>query len=283
MGKVSPYHLFVKKLNLVSVLLFILVAPATQVIHAFVFDWTGRTFNIPTDPSPGTISQTYTNVDGSGIDFTVTLTVQGTVSYISSGGDTYPIVSSAFEIDDALDIWIDAGNRTSSILITVSFSAPINNLNLQVFDLDTNNDSDNPNGYRDQVRNPVATAPDSSTFGATLTTNGTHTIANNGSTTASATSIIATGNLSDDDNDGTVNISFGTGFASSVSIEYGNPNNGTVLADPSSQAIGFGNIAFTVPEPSTYAAAVILSVLGMGHLIRRHQRKVRSQGSSTMH
>lgn len=248
----------------------------SQGSNAFVFDWTGRTFNIPTDPSPGTITETYTNVDGSGVDFTVTLTVQGSVNYITSGGTTYPVVSSAFEIDDGLDVWIDTGDRTSSILFTISFSSPLNNLEMQVFDLDTNDDSSDPNGYRDRLFDPVATAPDSSTFGATLTSNGTHTIANNGTTTASATAVIPTGNLADNDTAGTVNMDFGTGFANSVSFSYGNPNDGTVLTDPSSQAIGFGNIAFTVPEPSTYAAGILLVIMGLGTMVKRLLRKRKS-------
>lgn len=259
--------------RLIGAALCVLVAPLCQVSEAFVFDWTGRTFNLPTDPTPGVISETYTNVDGSGIDITVTLTVQGTVSYINSGGDTYPIVSDAFEIDDGLDVWIDTGNRTSSVLFTLTFSSPIDSLSTQVFDLDTNDATSNPNGYRDQFRNPVATAPDSSTFGATLTSNGTHTIANNGTTTASATAVIPTGNLADNNTAGTVNISF-SGLANSISFEYGNPNNGTVLTNPSSQAIGLGNFNFTVPEPSTYAAGILLCLLLIGNWIWR--RRLRS-------
>jgi hypothetical protein len=63
-------------------------------VHAqtYTFDWTGRTFT--------GLSTTYTNVNGSGVDVTVTLS--GNTYRLLSG---YPTVTSAFEIDRALDIF----------------------------------------------------------------------------------------------------------------------------------------------------------------------------------
>lgn len=93
---------------------------------------------------------------------------------------------------------------------------PITNVAFSVFDLDTGNTS-NPTTYRDQVRNVRGTALNSSTFGATLASpTGTHSISNNGTTTATATAVASSGTLSDDNPLGTVNVSYG----SNVSWSY---------------------------------------------------------------
>jgi hypothetical protein len=87
---------------------------------------------------------------------------------------------------------------------------PITNVAFSVFDLDTGNTS-NPTTYRDQVRNVRGTALNSSTFGATLASpTGTHSISNNGTTTATATAVASSGTLSDDNPLGTVNVSYGS-------------------------------------------------------------------------
>lgn len=247
-------------------------------VQAFVLDWdvvtSGGTTNLPNLPTvPLTFqSTTYTNVDGSGIDVTVSF------GYTTGGGSMVvdqvpdytfrntPIIGDT--TGAGIRIQFDADNDSAFVRTVISFSQPVRNLQLEIWDIDRSS-------WRDEVRNITGNATGGGTFNpASITLPSTNTVGH--STTVNSITVNENPNpdnptTSEGGADAIIN--FGSTDTDSVRFDYG--NNPTGVTDPAGQLIWFSAFSFDpVPEPSTYiAGALLLGVLLVGGLRRALRRR----------
>lgn len=245
--------------------------------RAFVLDWdvvtSGGTTNLPTLPGTPFVFQstTYNNVDGSGIDVTVSF------GYTTGGGsmvvDTVPdyIFRTTPIIGDTtgagIRIQFDADNASAFVRTVISFSQPVRNLELEIWDVDRSS-------WRDEVRNITGNATAGGTFNpASITPLATNTVGH--STTANSVTVNENPNPDNPlttDGGADVRINFGSTSTDSVVFDYG--NNPTGVGNPSGQLIWFSAFNFEpVPEPSTYVTgALLLGLAGWG-VFRQWRRR----------
>lgn len=246
-------------------------------VQAIVLDWATATSNgantpdLPANAAGGVVSTTYTNVGGSGIDVTISfqaftpggssISVDTTSDYVNRttpiSGDTH---------GGAIEISYDASDDQPYVRVTIAFSQAVENFQMEVWDLDRNS-------WRDEVRNITRVAPGGGTFNpasvtaASTNTEGITTTANSARANNNA------GNPSTSDGGADVLIDFGTGAANSVFFDYGNYTFG--VDDPATQLIWISGFSFdaVIPEPSTYAAGILLLLtLGVTEWARRRRR-----------
>ena len=240
-------------------------------VFGYVLDWNAQSWTY------GNTSKTFVNLNGSGVD--VTVTISGNTGNFVSG---YPRITNPSSggfgggypnnVSDNLELFVNHSSTSQSITVSVTFSQEVENVSFSLFDLDRGTKNKGEYAYIDQVANVKASLNGGSDFGATASFNtGYIDVAGSGTTAEYYGSQIAVDNASGNANLG---LSFGSSL-NKFSYVYGNRDTGgnKTQANPDQQGIGFYDISFTkvgpvVPEPST-----VFSLAGIGLVIFWRQRK----------
>lgn len=230
-------------------LLSTLVLAGTAHAQSYILDW-GSSFT-PAWAAGGT-NGTATNIGGSSINCTVTMAISGSGAFVAP----YPRVNNNngttadFEVQsssDAIEIDQNLGNRTSFSVTTLVFSRPVQNLQFGISDIDFPGGG-TPYNYIDQVT-VSAVGPGGAVLPVLTKYNPASLIYNIVGNVSTANSGVGGGNVSSlnqgsPDQDGTMFVDFGANAVTTVTIQYGVPNIGTVRANPQLQAIAIGNFSF---------------------------------------
>lgn len=219
--------------------------------HAYVLDWETSS----TGSGWTSASNTISNVNGSGINITVSVTGDNIInstptvtnSPVSTGGN-----SLLTDVD-----WDNAGADTLNF--TISFSGVVDSVDFTLHDIDIGNFrifGFPVSVYQDEISNIAATGTGVS--GPTLTTSLDNQIS--GSTVIGIASDGDTGNPLGNENDalstGDVGISFTGTDIDQITFSY--TKGPSSPANPTLQRIALGDIQFTVPEPGAWVALVSL-------------------------
>jgi Secretion system C-terminal sorting domain len=206
-------------------------------------------------------SGTANNIGGSGINCTIALALNGTGTIVApyarvnnnnTNGSDFVVQGST----DAMEVDINLGNKTSYIDITYTFSAPIQNVNFAIADIDMPGGAA-PFAYVDEVT--VTGNGPAGIVTPTLTKYNTlNTIFNIAGNVATANTGAGGGNvgslqLNNANQDGTMFVNFNGNAVSSITIRYNTLNAANVSNNPSLQAIAFGNISFAKAIPPVTA------------------------------
>jgi len=211
---------------------------ATSTAHAFTLDWSN------VDYTDGSLSQTFTNVDGSGVDMTFDFTFSGGAASIAGtphdqvwGGSQ--ISTNYGESDAPLTFAFDPIDANQFMDLKITFSQAVSGVDFNIYDIDAD-DGSNGRGFYGDVLDITANA---GTVFAGMSAGSGITAA--GSTlTGGITSAQDPGQLGN-----TANIDFGTVSVSSIDIRYSSTAD---FADPTFQMAAVGNIDFSqVPEPTS--------------------------------
>lgn len=244
--------------------------------QAIVLDWATVTSNgadtpdLPANAAAGVVSTTYNNVGGSGINVTIsfqaftpggsTIAVDTTADYVNRttpiSGDTH---------GGAIRISYDANNDLPYVRVTVSFSQPVENFQMEVWDLDRAS-------WRDEIRNITRVAPGGGTANPTTITDPSYNTEGITTTANSARANNDAGNPSTDEGGADVIVNFGNSATSSIFFDYGNYTNG--VDDPATQLIWLSGFSFdaVIPEPGTYLTGFLLVLtVGAAELKRRRR------------
>ncbi len=230
-------------------LLSILILAGTAHSQSYTLDW-GSSFT-PAWTAGGTTG-TATNIGGSSVNCTVTIAISGSGAFVAP----YPRVNNNngtaadFEVQsssDAIEIDQNLGNRTSFSVTTLVFSRAVQNLQFGISDIDFPGGG-TPYDYIDQVT-VSAVGPGGAVLPVLTKYNPASLIFNIVGNVATANSGAGGGNVSSlnqgsPDQDGTMFVDFGANAVTTVTIQYGVPNIGTVRANPRLQAIAIGNFSF---------------------------------------
>jgi len=253
-----------KLLGVAFFVLFCSVATAP----AAVLDWS--TVGWPGSPVP--LSNTYTNVGGSGVN--VTVAFSGNTGALQSGNPntTSTQIGGTGKPSLQADVLFPS-KTTAGITVTITFSKPVYVQNLNILDVDATLST---GGWQDQISaikgvtaggtvNPVAVAGG----GSAVSVTGNST---NGFT---ATGLTSTANSSTSN----VSVDFGNYQVTQISFLYSpgpsQPNN------PSDQRIGLDNITFSLtPEVGPSLAAMTLCGLVMLARIQQDQKKKKRSEST---
>ena len=232
-----------------STLVIGMIYPHSSFAQSFTLDW-GSSF-APAWGAPGTAG-TATNIAGSGVNCTVSISISGTGTLVSP----YPRVNNNttnaadFEVQssgDAIEIDQNLGNKTSSSITSLTFSKTIKNVQFGISDIDYPGPG-TPYDYIDMVT--VTGIGPSGTIFPVLTkynpASNIFSIAGNVATgnTGAGSGNVTSLNQGSPDQDGTMFVDFGTNAISVITIQYGVPNIATVRANPRLQAIAIGNLSF---------------------------------------
>ncbi|MGE9294667.1 MAG: hypothetical protein ACQKBV_00050 [Puniceicoccales bacterium] len=218
-----------------------------QVVGAATFDWDDVTW------TNGATSGTFTNVDGSGVD--VSINISGG-SFLSGYPQTNTANTGGFSNPgDSLQLFINESGQWSGMDVTITFSQPVENLSLTLFDVDVGpRANNNRRTFQDIVI--FNTTPDNLT-----------TSADN----AAYAGYFVYGTGENDSNQGGGNVYATYNEAmTSVSFFYGSGWN--TQNNPAQQAISLYDFTFTptvVPEPGTICFGVALCVLAGIEVMRR--------------
>ncbi len=283
-------------------------------VQAFVLDW--DTVAWPTNQQWGdvggttggdTVSATFTNVDGSGINVTVSVTqAPATTDADTSdpGGTPTDSGQELNTVDNALQVDLDSdsgayvnetfndGGTQDYLIFTITFSETVDFVSYTLQDIDFGNNF--ISRYQDSIIFDPANQPTSLTIlgsngdgtgdiDAEIYTLGSGDDAIRGIATNGATNL--TGGENDGSTSGHVLVDYSGTFTSgtSFSFEYGSLDGASVLGSPftsgffvtppSLQRIALSDITFTVPEPSTYVTGVLLLGLAGWGAFRRWRQK----------
>jgi hypothetical protein len=250
-------------------------------------DWTQSW--TPGTSGNATVSQTFQNVQGSGIAVTLTLTTGPNTSVnadglATGGSNNIPLpddlsgapLTNGTSGQQALMVDANFSNINNDyITFTISFSKPVQGVNFNIWDIDYGNRSSN--GTTSYYRDVISTfsANGAAPTGLTLTAVGSDVQANN---TTDVLRGIATngstsnwGNENDTTNKGNGKVDFGSQQVTSVSFRYSSDYAGPSGTNSTLQRIALDDINFTlvtaVPEPS----AALLGGLGLLGLLRRRR------------
>lgn len=192
-----------------------------------------------------------TNVGGSGINCTATLTMVGggvfTNALGGSGAQTPTVSGATFTIPattNRIQVTPNFSSNTSYVNIVLSFSSFTTNVSFKIVDIDKNNP--NSNNYYDRVT--VTGSDGVTTYNGSLTKYDAVTDPNflviSGNTASVNTTNGQADNTASDATDqrGTVNVSFGSAVINSVTIRYDNAPG--CNSNPAAQAIAIGSVSF---------------------------------------
>lgn len=254
-----------KLLGVAFFVLFCSVATAP----AAVLDWS--TVGWPGSPVP--LSNTYTNVGGSGVN--VTVAFSGNTGALQSGNPntTSTQIGGTGKSSLQADVLFPS-KTTAGITVTITFSKPVYVQNLNILDVDATLST---GGWQDQISaikgvtaggtvNPVAVAGGGSAVSVT----------GNSTTGFTAVGLTATTNTSTSN----VSVDFGNHQVTQISFLYSaGPNQ---PGSPTDQRIGLDNIAFSLtPEVGPSLAAMTLCGLVMLARMRREQKKKKLSKATT--
>jgi hypothetical protein len=240
-------------------------------VRASVLDWDVVSW------TAGSLTATYTNVDGSGVDMTVTVSGE-TGDFLNEDGAPTPQISNNITggltpAQNALLFYVDWGNENDTITVTVTFSQLVNNVSYDLFDIDRGGSAGGGSRtFVDEISTITAT-DGTTTYAATIGTSAENTTEGAGT----GISIYGNGgNPSDTSGDGNASISYGSSAVNSLTFTYGNRSNSQT--NPAAQAISMHDINFTiVPEVPTGIPAVLVCLIavlathGKGFRMRRRE------------
>lgn len=236
--------------------------------------------DLSTTWTAGSLSQTYTDVDGSGVDIVISIT--GDTGNFAAGFPALDM-NAVGSPDDREALWfrIDShGTLAESIDISVDFlltgtsdAASVTGVEATLLDIDFQETLFGISVFRDDIRNIEGDLVGGGTAPATATAiSGTPSFAivNDG-----ASNMRLVGNEDSEQSptagfeSGDATILFGEAVVEGFSYTYG--NEGPLTGDdPTLQYTALGSVTFTtvVPEPST----AVLAVLGLALLVVRRSR-----------
>jgi len=235
----------IQKLSLILLLLMsstrLFAAVATLDWSDYVADW-----------SPGATSFTATNISGTGINATITLTMVGSGTFSTN----YPAIGFA-PISDSLyndDLQINVNSFTSktadSVNVSIVFSKPVSNVVLPFHDVDRGAGTSTYTFVDVITFLPPSPSPVSLTG----------TPGNN--QTSGTFQVYGTKSTGDHTDAGNATATFGSAQLTSYGFNYSS-NNTKSQADPTAQAIGLGDITFTytiVPEAGNVAGLFLVGM-----------------------
>ena len=249
--------------------------------HAVVLDWD------TVDWTAGSFSQTFTNVQGSGMDVTITLSITG-ASFASWNGQTQPDDNSRLGGDggsgqgelydsygnlseESLHLHMDSvqNNFRGYIDVKIEFSQAAAGVSFQLFDIDRGGDGDTTRTFEDVIGDIQATRDGSQVDPATVSydSSGINMTYRDGSP------VYRGSYYSPDAPNSVLDLAWNTQVVDSVSFRYyaGNLTNST----PGTQGISISDIEFynAVPEAGTMTAGVLLFA-GLCALEFRRRRRV---------
>lgn len=256
------------KLKLYLFLLLFLSA-ATLNAQTYTLDW-GSSFGTWT---AGAISGSATNVGGSGRNVTANFTI--TAGSVYNTG--YPAVnvdnSSAtlFQVQgstDAIMVVIDLDVRTSASTLTLNFTAPVQNVNFSVADIDRIAGAGPVFTYMDSII-VTGTGPTGTVIPTLTKYNASSTITNIAANAAVANAGTGGGNVTSTAQgspaqDGTVIYSFTGNAITSITLRYGTSVSANVQTNPDAEAVAIGNVLFdnaVAPVVSTITNPVLANTL----------------------
>src|SRR5271165_2944232 len=235
---------------------------------AAVLDWSTVGW-----PGPGVpLSNTYTNVGGSGVN--VTVAFSGNTGALQSGNPntTSAQIGGTGKPSLQADVLFPT-KTTAGVTVTITFSKPVYVTNLNILDVDATLST---GGWQDQISaikgvtaggtvNPVAVAGG----GSAVSVTGNSTIG------FTATGLTPTTNSSTSN----VSVDFGNYQVTQISFLYSPGLNQP--ASPSDQLIGLDNITFSLtPEVGPSLAAMTLCGLVMLARMRQDQKKKKRSEST---
>lgn len=202
----------------------------------------------------GNTSGTANNINGSGINCSVNILLNGSGTLVAP----YPRVNSNnsnpadFQVqnsNDAIEIDINLANKTSYYTVSINFSAPLRNVSFAISDIDRPGGG-TPWTYSDYVI-ITGTGPSGSFLPNLSLYNPLSLIFSLLSNCAMANNSVGGGNVGSlaqgiPAQNGTVMIDFGANDIQTINIVYGTQNIWQVNNNPGLQAIAIGNIAFDV-------------------------------------
>jgi len=218
-----------KRMKGMVLLRFAAAAAMSTVLSAATLDWD----TVGWSPD-GSLSQSYTDVDGSGIDIDVTVT-----------GDTARLTDSSPKLDDDggnlansnIIINPDYGTNTEEVTFTFKFSVPVKLTGLKWRDVDYYAGSATQNGFDDKI---IVSAKDedgnvvydsSRTLGSAIESNARGEYESDD-----------TQNYSPEDAEAIVTLDFADVYVTELTFTYTNGDGAPT--DPGSQAIWFDNFNF---------------------------------------
>jgi hypothetical protein len=246
-----PYTVF-------SLFLTVLSAPAA------VLDWSAVTW------TAGSLSNSYTNVGGSGVN--VTVAFSGNTGALQS---TYPNTTStqiggtgkpSLQADVAFPL-----SSTPGITVTITFSKAVYVQNLNVLDVDA---SLVAGGWQDEISQIKGVTATNQTINAVAVVPGGSAVTVTGSQSAGWTAL---GQSSvTDASTANISIGFGNIQVKQISFLYSAGPSQPLL--PQAQRIGLDNITFSVtPEVGPSVAAIALC--GLVVLVRMRQERKKKKRS----
>lgn len=208
--------------------------------YGFLLDWDLITLT--------GLTQTYTNVDGSGID--ITLAVAGFGSLSGSVSINPVDTTGGLSGENAYQTRIDFGNTAAYVQYTFTFSSAIQQASFDFWDIDSGGNT-NPNApgpsvtWQDEIDNIVITSSTSASF--TLTP-GTSNALGTGGTRVDGTSAAANNSSA-----GNASILFATddNTAGITGFQFRYTSGPNSQGNPVLQVMGIHDITFVVPEAST--------------------------------
>jgi hypothetical protein len=276
---------------LAAAVLIMSLTPGSQAAVTLDWDVVDWTQSWPTSSSGGaSVSQTFNNVQGSGVNVTITLlagpnTATSSEAITPGGSNSNPLPDDLNGSpltnggsEQALMIDANFSNYTNDyITVQIGFSTAVRNVSFNLWDIDYGNSAGfffgiGRSQYRDVVSSIAADlgVPADLTLaslGGDVTVSGNTLVgvATNGNSSNPA------GNENDTTSLGTGNLNFGSQAVTSVSFRYSS-NYGGTGTDPTLQRIALHDISFNliaVPEPSACGLMLVTGVVG---LYRRRRR-----------
>ena len=263
--------------------------------QAALLDWN------KVDWTQGNETQTFTNVEGSGIDITIALSLSYDWDSYSKRRSSYnsqtdwindaPNDNDTFGGDGStqneeslyLGLNFASDDRTKSYLdVTITFSQAVEGANFSLFDVDTYG-TEYYGGYEKGIQfidiiEHVSGSNNGSDVAATVTHDSSKILerTNSEGTYYQGNTKLDSNSDQNDNPRSTLNLAWSSPV-DTVSFRY--TGGSGAVADPGNQAIGLSNIGFceysAVPEPSTIITAILLPLIGF-FSYRRRKNKAQS-------
>jgi hypothetical protein len=229
-----------------------------SVAQAYVLDWN------TVDWTPGTTTETISNIQGSGMDITISLAIVG-AAWAPVGGVSQPAVNNRLGGDggttwqgeyntdeESLHLHIDAARRNfrGYVNVVIRFSRPATGVSFSLFDVD-----DGGENFEDVIGDIHASLNGADVAPATVSYDPAGILYENHATRGE---IYRGTYWSPDAVDAVLGLAWTTQVVDEVSFRYYAGNNSA--ANPGTQGISISDITFysAVPEAGTMAAGAFL-------------------------
>lgn len=234
----------------------------TTIAHAYELDWSDVSWTGSTNSNQ---SDTFLNVDGSGIDVSISLSIStgnfATSTFISNDN---MLLAADYPDRDRLGNYID---------VSFSFSKPVRTVSFSLNDVDRGGTSSS--AYWEDVIENLSGDGTASFVGSEITVD---------TTTDPGDTLYRGQDYNNWNSDSRLTL-FWDSAVSNVSFRYAGGEN--TRRNPGYQIIGMGNITFyeAVPEPSTYIFGGLISLAMIGFIIRRKRalRKIEPTETAANH